>query len=105
MKKKKTAPSPLVPQPSSVAVHVPTHSEISERAAEMWREQGCPESSDEKIWLDAEWELSGRPGSGRSNGELASTLPLSRLDLNTDEVMSELGELFPEPSGKETTSL
>jgi len=71
----------------------------------MWREQGCPESCDEKIWLDAEWELSGRPGTGQGSGELAATLPLSLLDLNTDEVMSELGELFPEPSGRETTSL
>jgi hypothetical protein len=50
-------------------------------------------------------ELQRMPEIDRGCGEIAATGPLSRLDLNTDDVMGELNELFPSSSGKETTSL
>jgi hypothetical protein len=103
-KKNSSAPSrPVSTLP--VAASIPSHTEITERAAEIWRNRGCPESCDEEIWLEAERQLGGHSVLGGYKGEPTSTLPLSRLNLNTDEVMSELEELFPEASGKETTSL
>jgi hypothetical protein len=69
----------------------------------MWR--GCPESHDEEIWLEAERQLL-RPSESAGKFDFAAPPePLSRLDLNSDEVMAELEELFPASSGKETTSL
>jgi hypothetical protein len=103
-KRKPTAPSIESHSPPA-ARSAPTHEEISRRAAELWRRRGCPESSDETIWLEAEMELQRMPEIDRGRGEIAATGPLSRLDLNTDDVMAELNELFPSSSGKETTSL
>jgi hypothetical protein len=105
MKKNKLAMPSIESQSRQAARSAPTHEEISRRAAELWRRRGCPESSDETIWLEAEMELQRMPEIDRGRGEIAASGPLSRLDLNTDEVMAELGELFPSASGKETTSL
>ena len=37
--------------------HTVTHEEISRRAYELWKEQGCPAHCDQAIWLEAEAEL------------------------------------------------
>jgi hypothetical protein len=105
MKKKKLSPPISFSPPSVVARPIPTREEITQRAETLWLQKGRPESCDEQIWLEAERQLSGAPGAFQGSGEPAVSLPLSHLDLNTDEVMSELGELFPERSGRETTSL
>jgi hypothetical protein len=105
MKKKKLEPPISFPASSAVARPIPTHEEITKHAEGLWLQKGRPESCDEQIWLEAERQLSGAPVIRKGKGDLAASLPLSHLDLNTDEVMSELGELFPAPSGKETTSL
>jgi Protein of unknown function (DUF2934) len=104
--KKSKKPSPAAAaSPAALARPTPSREEITRRAEALWLQKGRPENCDEQIWLEAESQLKGAPGAGLPGAELSATLPLSRLDLNSDEVMSELGELFPEPSGKETTSL
>jgi len=61
---------------------------------------------DETIWLEAERQLLqvARTYRNKQDKKVLSN-PLSRLDLNSDEVMDELEELFPAQSGKEPTSL
>jgi Protein of unknown function (DUF2934) len=105
MKKMKQAQPVPVPPASAIAGSCPSHEAITKRAEALWLQKGRPEGRDEQIWLEAERQLSHPSGSDGRKGGLAPSLPLSRLDLNSDDVMSELGELFPEPSGKETTSL
>jgi hypothetical protein len=36
---------------------LPTHDEIAERAHQRWLQNGCPNGSQEKDWLEAEREL------------------------------------------------
>jgi len=105
MAKSKAAPPKAASLVPPVTRQVPSHSEISRRAKALWMWRGCPESLDEEIWLEAERQLL-RPSEppGKGNGA-APPEPLSRLDLKSDDVMAELEELFPGPTGKETTSL
>ncbi len=37
--------------------HAVTQADISRRAYELWKEQGCPRNCDLAIWLEAEAEL------------------------------------------------
>jgi hypothetical protein len=55
----KTTRSPFLP-PSALNSddgQLVTHEHITERARELWLEQGCPTDRDEAIWLEAEAEL------------------------------------------------
>jgi hypothetical protein len=106
MKKKNMTFPDSVSTASRTARPSPSREDIARRAEALWVQKGCPVDSDEQIWLEAERQLKAGSGTGQNGGEPAEALPLSRLNLNSDEVMSELGELFPErSSGKETTSL
>ncbi len=72
----------------------------------LWRQRGCPSGRDDEIWLEAERQLRHVARIQQdADDEKALSDPLSRLDLKSDDVMGELEELFPDPSGKETTSL
>jgi hypothetical protein len=84
---------------------VPTHAEISIEAAVLWRQKDCPVGCDEAIWLEAERQLN-RVGRSYRAEQKAEALadPLSRLDPNSDDVMGELEELFPEAGQPKTTS-
>jgi hypothetical protein len=85
---------------------VPSHEQIAVEAEVLWRQRGCPEGSDHEIWLEAERLLHHVAKVARDEGqEKEQSDTLSRLDLNSDDVMGELGELFPGPSGPEATSL
>jgi hypothetical protein len=50
----------------------PTHEEIARRAKHLWQDRGCPQGQDERIWLEAEKQLTSesldesRPSSGVS---------------------------------------
>lgn len=46
---------------------------ISRRAYELWEQEGRPEGSDLRHWLQAEQELSGRGNSSASNGTYGGT--------------------------------
>ena len=106
MKKKNATSLGSVSTASRAARTAPTREEITRRAESLWVQKGCPVDCDEQIWLEAERQLKAGTRTAQNGGEPDEPLPLSRLNLNSDEVMSELGELFPErSSGKETTSL
>ena len=85
---------------------VPTHEQISAAAACLWRKRGRPQGLDGPIWLAAERQVA-----SRLNGEKAPVVGGSLCglgaagDLDSDEVMAELDDLFPTPSGRYTTSL
>ena len=84
----------------------PSHEEISVEAEVLWRQEGCPKDRDKEIWLEAERRLLHVARTYRNEqDEKALSDPLSRLDLKSDDVMGELGELFPAQTGKEPTSL
>jgi hypothetical protein len=61
---------------------------------------------DEEIWLEAERVMERAMDFSMDDGDsIALADPLSRLDRNSDDVMGELEELFPQPTGRETTAL
>ena len=72
----------------------------------LWRQKGSPKGRDEEIWLEAERQLHhwARTFSEERDRKARSD-PHSRLDLKSDDVMGELEELFPGPTGREATSL
>jgi hypothetical protein len=98
------------PRSSSVSAAnaglTPAHQEIASRAEALWREKGCPQGCDEKIWLEAEQELRRRlslDGDERDKAALADfRFPFNR---GGNDLMEELDERFPGSTGKETTSL
>ncbi len=62
-----------------------THAEISTRAQVIWEQRGRPRGVDDEIWLEAERQLSFRPGHGgdlhESEEEIEDTRKLAeRLD-------------------------
>jgi hypothetical protein len=102
----KTTALKKVPMSRANAAVAPTHEEITVEAEVLWRQRGCPENCDEEIWLEAERQLFHVARTYRmEQDEKALSDPLSRLDHKSDDVMGELEELFPGPTGKETTSL
>jgi hypothetical protein len=102
----KTTALKKVPMSRANAAVAPTHEEIAVEAEVLWRQRGCPENRDEEIWLEAERQLFHVARTYRmEQDEKALSDPLSRLDHKSDDVMGELEELFPGPTGKETTSL
>jgi len=38
--------------------NTPSHEEVSRRAEEIWKSEGCPTGRDDEIWLEAERQLS-----------------------------------------------
>jgi hypothetical protein len=83
---------PAAPLPAG-----PTHAEIRARAEALWLERGCPHGTDDSIWLEAERQL--RQGAKGAMGGL------KREQFGSDRLMSELDDLYPSQSGRETTSL
>jgi hypothetical protein len=83
-----------------------THAAIAGEAEAIWRDEGCPSGLDAQIWLEAERRLYGaaRLGWGGA-GMLAPASATPRMDMNSGTMMEELEDLFPAPTGKETTSL
>jgi Protein of unknown function (DUF2934) len=73
----------------------PSHEEISVRAEAIWLKRGCPLGADEEIWLEAE-RLLGLPGAAQG---------LRPTGFKSDSVITDLDELYPGPTGRETTSL
>lgn len=45
------------PEPSRGGTATISHDEIARRAREIWVQRGCPTGEDEKIWLEAEVQL------------------------------------------------
>ncbi|MFY9924847.1 MAG: DUF2934 domain-containing protein [Opitutaceae bacterium] len=84
----------------------PTHLEIAAEAEVLWRQRGCPSGQDNEIWLEAERQLHRVARLAKDEADIgALSDPLSRLDSKSDDVMGELEELFPSPTGKSATSL
>ena len=99
---KNPAHAPTLPE----ARTLPTHRQIAIEAEVIWRQRGCPTGDDVQIWLDAERQLHHVPGIARDKWEcFAKRNPLSRMDMKSDDVMSELEELFPSPSSPVSTAL
>jgi hypothetical protein len=109
MNKKSPPVSPKIPAhaPTLPAVKaLPTHRQIAIEAEVLWRQRGCPTGDDVQIWLDAERQLHHVPAISRDKLErLALRNPLSRMDMNSDDVMGELEELFPSPETPVSTAL
>jgi hypothetical protein len=63
--------------------NTPSHEEVTRRAEEIWKAQGCPTGRDTEIWLEAERQLSAgnatpSPSGGsqdRGNGNSQATPP------------------------------
>ena len=85
----------------------PSHEEIAIRAEALWREMGCPQGCDKQIWLAAERRLIRDLRLEKEEKDRRALLEqLSLLNhLRMDNVMEKLEELYPEPTGKSTTSL
>lgn len=45
-------------------MNTPTHDEIATKAAQLWKDRGCPEGIDNAIWLEAEQQLKAGPAPG-----------------------------------------
>lgn len=54
---KQTSTSTNTTTNSAPGFNAPTHEQISQRAEELWKKQGCPTDRDEEIWLEAERQL------------------------------------------------
>jgi hypothetical protein len=104
----KTAKRRITPDSTAVPRTIPAHSEISSFAESIWRQRGCPHGVDDEIWLEAERQLCRVPARKVSvaieTGHLVDTSPFSG-NRESGSVMAELEDLFPGPSGRETTSL
>jgi Protein of unknown function (DUF2934) len=106
MKKKRTKAPVASPQYSAGPRLLPTHLEIAVEAEVLWRQKGCPRGLDKEIWLEAERQLHHVPRLAKDEADtIALADPMSRLDRKSDDVMGELGELFPSRTGESTTSL
>jgi hypothetical protein len=77
-----------------------THAAIAGEAEAIWRYEGCPSGLDERIWLEAERRLE-----WGGAGLLALAAATPRMDMDSGTMMEELEDLFPAPTGRETTSL
>jgi len=85
---------------------VPSHGEIATKAESIWRRRGCPSACDEEIWLEAERQLSGRPDAAqRKRDRVALADPRFGFNQDPANLMGELDNRFPGPTGRETTSL
>jgi hypothetical protein len=83
-----------------------SHEEIATRADLLWRQKGCPQGCDEKIWLEAERELSRlQPLQRDETKKMEHADPGLKFTRIENSLMGELDERFPETTGKETTSL
>ena len=103
MKKKTHASSPKILAAPRL---VPTHEEIAVEAEVLWRQRGCPRDHDLEIWLEAERQLLHIPRLVWDKWDkFARSNPLSRMDLNSDDVMAELEELFPPGVNQASTAL
>ncbi len=49
------------PEPSRGGTATISHEEIAKRAREIWEQRGRPAGEDEKIWLEAEEQLTHEP--------------------------------------------
>ena len=55
-----------------------SHEEISRRAEELWRQQGCPQGRDDEIWYEAERQLrDSRQSDNKPEITTANPLPSS----------------------------
>lgn len=84
--------------------YVPSHQEVAARAEALWLKRGCPQGADDAIWLEAERQLlgGGAEGLGDGTGALGG---LRGGGFKSDSILSDLEELYPTSSGRETTSL
>ncbi|HEY5078414.1 MAG TPA: DUF2934 domain-containing protein [Opitutaceae bacterium] len=91
-------------KPAVSSRYAPSHQEISARAEALWLKKGCPQGADDEIWLKAERQLlsAGAEGLGDGKGVLEGLRPAG---FESDNIMSDLDELYPSVSGRETTSL
>jgi hypothetical protein len=104
MKKTPVRPSPSSASFTDVALP-PSHKEIATRAEALWRDKGSPQGCDDELWLEAERQLCHRPGpEGEGEGIALADLHVD-FDQKSDDLMDGVNELFPEQTGKETTSL
>jgi len=72
----------------------PSHEEIAARARALWQQEGYPADRDEEIWLEAERQL-----------RRSQVLKQDAAVPGPEERMEELDAIYPDPSGRETTSL
>lgn len=92
---------------------------ISNRAYELWENEGRPEGSDQRHWFQAEQELR---GTSERNGEDSATTPSRDSDVTplkgtragaaaarsssspTSTTTASLGSSSPKPAGKRTSA-
>jgi hypothetical protein len=100
-----TDPDTLSPSSASDKL-APSHEDIVTRAEALWRQKGCPQGCDEEIWLEAERELLRLLRLERDERDrMALADPRFAFNRENDDLMEQLNERFPGPTGKETTSL
>lgn len=96
-----------VPSPSP-AVNVGLHlsqAAVAARAEALWREKGCPQGRDEETWLEAERQLKAELRQRIKREEIMLADPRFAFNRDTNDLMEELNERFPEQTGREPTSL
>jgi len=74
-----------------------SHKDIAAQAVKIWREKGCPKGCDDEIWVEAEQQMAEQQ-QRFERFQPGRTQPI--LDFNAADVIRELDELFPAPSGR-----
>ena len=83
----------------------PSHDEIAARAEALWREKGFPQGRDEETWLEAERQLKAELQERIKRDEIMLADPRFAFNRDSNDLMAELNERFPEQAGNEPTSL
>ncbi len=83
----------------------PSHDEIAARAEALWRQKGFPPGHDVETWLEAERQLKAELQERIKRDEIILADPRFAFNRDSNDLMEELNERFPEQGGKEPTSL
>lgn len=101
----KSVTSAPLPSPSASVGLDASHDQIAARAEVLWREKGCPQGRDKEVWLEAERQLRAELQQRIERDEIMLADPRFAFNRDSNDLMAELNERFPEQSGKEPTSL
>ena len=96
------------PSPATFAGPKPAHSQIADRAYDIWLKAGCPENCAAQHWLEAERQLTASNFGNRALHDDASRLSASPLDpavSEAAELEDEVDRMIETPSQRSSTSL
>ena len=96
---------PVVSKITKVQMLSASHSEIAQAAAALWNARGRPSCVDDLIWLEAERRLVNAPKQQYESGQKRRSAGVASSVINSDALMAELDDLYPENPGNASTAL